>query len=74
MGYQVMAKPMIKIVNAQTGEEIEREMNAQEYAQYQDDALELEKKELAKIAHETAKAALLTKLGITAEEAAILLG
>jgi non-homologous end joining protein Ku len=69
-----MAKPMIKIVNAETGEEIEREMNAEEYAQYGADIVELEKKELAKIEHETAKAALLTKLGITAEEAAILLG
>lgn len=65
---------MIKIVNAETGEEIEREMNAEEYAQYGADIVELEKKELAKIEHETAKAALLTKLGITAEEAAILLG
>jgi non-homologous end joining protein Ku len=74
MGYQIMAKPMIKIVNAETGEEIEREMNAEEYAQYGADIVELEKKELAKIEHETAKAALLTKLGITAEEAAILLG
>ena len=29
-----MTKPIVKIVNAETGEEIEREMNAAEFAQY----------------------------------------
>ena len=68
-----MAKPMIKIVNSETGEEIEREMNAQEYAQYQADAKELQDKDLATTQRETDKAALLAKLGITAEEAVLLL-
>jgi antitoxin component of MazEF toxin-antitoxin module len=64
---------MLKIVNVETGEEIEREMTADELAVYNAD----------KAAHETAIAemkkktadreALLTKLGITAEEAALLL-
>jgi hypothetical protein len=73
MGYQVMAKPMIKIVNAETGEEIEREMNTAEYKQYEADAKEFADKETFKANQETAKAALLTKLGITAEEAVLLL-
>jgi hypothetical protein len=30
-----MANPMIKIVDAQTGEELEREMNAEEFKTYQ---------------------------------------
>lgn len=64
---------MIKIVNAETGKEIEREMNAQEYAQYEADAKELQDKDLAITQRETDKAALLAKLGITADEAALLL-
>lgn len=68
-----MSKPMIKIVNAETGKEIEREMNAQEYAQYEADAKELQDKDLAITQRETDKAALLAKLGITADEAALLL-
>jgi hypothetical protein len=68
-----MAKPTIKIVNAETGEEIEREMNAAEFAQWNaDNAAEAEKL-AAKATMESEKAALLSKLGITAQEAALLL-
>jgi hypothetical protein len=64
---------MIRIVNLETGEVIERELNAQEIAQRQiDEAAELAHK--AEIqAKATAKAALLTQLGITAEQAKLLL-
>lgn len=68
-----MTKPIIKIVNATTGEEIEREMNAEEFAQWEADNLELEAKAQAdedKAAH---KAVLLNRLGITADEAKLLL-
>lgn len=68
-----MTNPIIKIVNVETGEEIEREMTADELAVHDAD----------KAAHEAAVAeiekkaadreALLTKLGITAEEATLLL-
>jgi hypothetical protein len=67
-----MTKPMIKIYNATTGEEIEREMNAAEFAQYnidQEAAAALKLEETNKAA---AKAALLDRLGITAEEATLL--
>jgi 5-enolpyruvylshikimate-3-phosphate synthase len=68
-----MTKPIIKIHNAETGEEIEREMNAVEFAQYkidQEAAAALKVEETNKAA---AKAALLDRLGITAEEATLLL-
>jgi hypothetical protein len=61
------------VVNCQTNETIEREFNAEEIAQQKIDAEESKKyKDLFDIKVK-AKAALLEKLGITAEEAALLL-
>jgi hypothetical protein len=68
-----MTKPIVKIVNAETGEEIEREMNAAEFAQYKLDQAEREALKAEEAAQSVAKAALLERLGITAEEAALLL-
>jgi len=69
-----MTKPMIRIHNPETNEIIDREMTAQEIAQHQIDA-QVVIDARAKIASDaTAKAALLAKLGISAEEAALLLG
>ena len=66
-------KPLIKFVNLETGEEIEREMNDEEYSQYMVDLEEDKKiKEQVRIKAEK-KSALLEKLGITEEEANILL-
>ena len=66
--------PQVKIVNVETGEEIIRDANAEEIE-------EMEKakqygEELKKAAAQKAadKAALLARLGITAEEAQLLLG
>lgn len=68
----------IKIHNIKTGEVIEREMNAEELAQWQADKAqseaEAQAKAKAKAEAEAAKAALLEKLGITEEEAKLLLG
>ena len=64
---------MIKIHNAETGEQIEREMNAAEYAQYEADQAERVARLAELEAKAEAKAALLTRLGITADEAALLL-
>ena len=62
-----MTKPLIQI-----DDEI-REMNAKELAAYeQSQAIEAEK-EAAKIERAAAKAALLERLGMTADEAALLL-
>ena len=68
-----MSKPMIRIHNTKTNEVIDREMNNAEYAVWQAD---IESQNEAKAEEETkatAKAALLSKLGITAEEARLLL-
>lgn len=69
-----MTNPIIRIHNIETNEVIDREMTAAEFAEWSaqkaiDDAKseKVENKESAKIA-------LLAKLGITAEEAALLLG
>lgn len=69
-----MTKPIIKIVDANTGQEIEREMNAQELTQWQKDQADIKAFEKDKAAKATAKADLLARLGITEEEAALLLG
>ena len=68
-----MTNSTIKIVNTQTGEEIEREMNADELAQFKaNEAAELQRQN-AQIKKDTDKVALLTKLGISADEAKLLL-
>ena len=61
------------IVNVQTGEEITRELNKDELAQQAiDQSVNASQQAEADVAA-AAKAALLTKLGITAEEAKLLL-
>jgi len=61
------------IVNAETGEEIVRELNADELAQQAIDVAAHEAKTAAAEQAATDKAALLAKLGITADEAKLLL-
>jgi len=68
-----MTKPTVRIVNAQTGEVIDREMNDAEFKAYQDDRAAIAAAEVEAQAKADAKAALLAKLGITADEAALLL-
>lgn len=65
--------PLIKIHNAATGEEIEREMNADELAQWHLDQQSAENQLDAEKALIDAKNDLLAKLGITEEEAKLLL-
>jgi len=66
-------KPQVKIVNAETGQEIIRDANAQELAQMEIDAANDDATKAKADAKATAKAALLTQLGITAEQAKLLL-
>lgn len=68
-----MSRPMIKIHNALTNEIIEREMNDQELAQYESDKNKAEAEKQAIIDAENKKQLLLEKLGISAEEAKLLL-
>ena len=68
-----MTKPTIKIVNVSTGEEIEREMNDDEFAQYEiDQAAEIKKQTETETAA-AAKTELLERLGISDDEAKLLL-
>ena len=69
-----MTKPMIRIHNVETGEILDREMTAAEIAARDADAAALAALEEATSDRATAKAALLERLGITADEAALLLG
>ncbi len=72
-----MTQQFIKEFDVSTGLEIEREMNAEELAQWEADKAAVEAKFAAEAQAATeaaaAKAALLAKLGITEEEAKLLL-
>ena len=68
-----MTKPMIKIHNTETGEIVEREMNAQELADYDTTLQATAEAEAAKAKAEADITALLAKLGISADEAKLLL-
>jgi hypothetical protein len=69
-----LIKPIIKIHNIETDEIIEREMTDAEFAKYEADKAEYAIEQAEAEAKESARQALLTKLGITAEEAQLLLG
>jgi len=67
-----MTKPMVRIYT-DAENFIDREMNAKEFSQYQAD-VEIEKAKIAEAeTASTAKAALLDRLGLTADEAKLLL-
>ena len=68
-----MSKPMIRIHNTETNEVIDREMTNAEFAQYEAEQAEQAAKQAEAEAKATAKAALLERLGITQDEANLLL-
>jgi len=68
-----MSRPLITIHNAVTDEVETREMNDLEFADYEALQTELADEATAKANAEADKAALLAKLGITADEAKLLL-
>jgi len=63
-----MTRPMIRIHNTEINEVIDREMNDAEYAQHQADVAYFNAKAEAEAQAEANKAALLTRLGLTADE------
>jgi hypothetical protein len=69
-----MTNPTIKIHNVETGEVIEREMNADELAQHEADVAASQDRLKQEAAKKAEKAALLEKLGISEDEAKLLLG
>lgn len=68
-----MPNPMIRIHNTETDEVIDREMTADEFEQFKAQKAIDNSKLAEKLAKESAKEALLARLGITADEAALLL-
>ena len=66
--------PQVKIINAETGEEIIRDMNAEELAQLEIDKANAEAFKEAKAKAEADKAALLARLGLTEDELKTILG
>jgi len=65
--------PKVLIINAVTGEQELRDMNVEELAQWQVDKDSDAAKEAKAATEAIAKAALLAKLGITEDEAKLLL-
>ena len=68
-----MTKPTITIHNVETGEVLVREMNAEELAKLAATEAEVSARKDAEAKAATDKAALLARLGITADEAKLLL-
>ena len=68
------SKPQIKVVNCETGEEILRDATAEEIAQIELDAANAAAAKAESEAKAAQRQALLSRLGITEEEARILLG
>jgi hypothetical protein len=67
-------KPQIKIVNCETGEEIVRDANAEEIAQMAIDKANSVAQKAAANQRIADRAALFAQLGITEEQAKLLLG
>jgi hypothetical protein len=68
-----MTNPMIRIHNAETQEVVDREMTADEFTKWQAWQASQQAKLSAEATKAAEKAALLERLGITADEAALLL-
>jgi hypothetical protein len=73
MGYKIMANPIIRIHNIETDEIIDREMTDTEFAAYQANQAKRAIEQAEETAKAEAKAALLAQLGITEEQAKLLL-
>ena len=68
-----MANPTIRIQNLETNEVIDREMTDEEFAKYKADKADEKAKSDLEATKAAEKAALLAKLGITDNEAKLLL-
>jgi len=68
------SKPQVKIVNCETGEEIIRDASAEELAQIELDAANAAAAQTEAEAKATAKAAILDRIGLTADELKTILG
>ena len=68
-----MKKPSVRIHNTETDEVIDREMTDDEFAAYKADIELVKSQNIAEEKAKSDKMALLERLGITADEAALLL-
>jgi hypothetical protein len=68
------SKPQVKIVNCETGEEIIRDANAEEIAQMKLDTDNAATAKAEAEAKEASRQAILDRLGLTADEAKLILG
>ena len=68
------SKPQVKIVDCETGEEIVRDANAEEIAQMEIDATNEATRKAEAEAKATARAAILDRIGLTADELKTILG
>jgi hypothetical protein len=68
------SKPQVKIVNVETGEEIVRDATPEEIAQMELDAANYSAAKTEAEAKEAARQAILDRLGLTADEAKLILG
>lgn len=69
-----LIRPMVRIHNVETNEIIDREMNDAEFAQYQADTEAEAQRQAEAEAKAAARQAILDRLGLTEDEAKILLG
>jgi hypothetical protein len=69
-----MAKPMIRIHDLSTNEVIDREMTTAEFKIYEANLVKEAELKAEAEAKETARQAILDRLGLTADEAKLLLG
>ena len=69
-----MSKPIIRIHNIETDEVVDREMNDTEFAQYEANQAAETIRQAEAEAKETAKAAILNRIGLTADELKTILG
>lgn len=69
-----MTRPLVRILDFSTNETIDREMNDVEFAQFKIDQAALATAQTEAETKAAQRQALLTRLGITEEEAALLLG
>jgi hypothetical protein len=67
-------RPMLRIHDLSTNEIIDREMNDAEFAQYEADKAAQAAKQAEAEAKATAKAAILDRIGLTADELQTILG
>ena len=68
-----MTKPLIRIHNTETDELIDREMTDEEFAAYKADIELVKSQNIVEEKAKSDKMALLERLGITADEATLLL-